>query len=300
MRLSALVFLLTGLALVSAAATTTVAPAAGSVQYPFFYTVSYDSMLGLYHTNYPSTPISSVKITGLRNNERIVDIDIRPLTNELYAVGKSFSGTNGSLYVIYPITGKARFVKAISGCDLPAGDLFAQGNPSFGIDFDPVSDKLRIATQTTQNFVVDPTSGACTAQTNFYFAGGDVGRGSAPIRSVGYSNSVAGTSDSRMYFFDTVHYGYVITPNQGNCFVINGNVVVDGPFDIYTSSDGTNVGLLLSATYNSTAGEFDEYKQALYLVGLENGVLTKLAKFDKKSAPITGFATIPTKYVPMP
>src|SRR5262249_5939864 len=65
----------------------------------------------------PGTLISTVAITGLQSGEKIVGIDFRTLTGQLYAMGLSPTAASspptqtGRLYQINPITGAATVVQ---------------------------------------------------------------------------------------------------------------------------------------------------------------------------------------------
>jgi hypothetical protein len=86
-------------------------------------------------------------ITGLQPNERILGIDFRPATGELYGLGSS-----SRLYVIDTFSAEATqvgspFAVALSGT-------------SFGFDFNPTVDRIRVVSNTEQNFRLNPNTGA--------------------------------------------------------------------------------------------------------------------------------------------
>lgn len=78
--------------------------------------------------------------------ESLLAIDYRPLTGELYGLGSTSRG-----YRIAP-TGQATAV----------GPSFAiaPSGTAFGVDFNPVADRLRIVRNNEQNMRWDSTSGA--------------------------------------------------------------------------------------------------------------------------------------------
>ena len=77
---------------------------------------------------------------------RLVGIDVRPLTGELYGVG-----SDSVMYKLI-LTGDT------SARALPAGPVAppSLNGTFFGVDFNPVPDRLRIVSNTGQNLRADP------------------------------------------------------------------------------------------------------------------------------------------------
>ncbi len=91
-------------------------------------------------------PVSKT-ITGLQASETIVGLDFRPLNGQLYGLGSS-----SRIYVINPATGVATAVGVLPLVPLLSGT-------SFGFDFIPNADLIRIVSNTGQNLRVNPTTG---------------------------------------------------------------------------------------------------------------------------------------------
>ncbi len=89
-----------------------------------------------------------VRVTGLVQDTRLIGIDHRPATGVLYGVGEL-----GGLYTIDAGTGVAGKVAQMSV--VPSGT-------TFGVDFNPAVDRLRVVSDTQQNLRVDVTTGATT------------------------------------------------------------------------------------------------------------------------------------------
>jgi Domain of unknown function (DUF4394) len=87
-----------------------------------------------------------VPVTGLVADTRLIGIDHRPATGVLYGVGEL-----GGLYTIDAGTGVASKVAQMSV--VPTGT-------TFGVDFNPTVDRLRVVSDTQQNLRVDVTTGA--------------------------------------------------------------------------------------------------------------------------------------------
>jgi len=98
-------------------------------------------------TDSPTKVVSSVMITGLASNEKILAIDFQPSTALLFGVS-----SKSLIYTIDPNTGKAVPVSATSFKPALVGS-------AVGMDFDPKMDQMRIITDSNQNLLIDPTSG---------------------------------------------------------------------------------------------------------------------------------------------
>ncbi len=133
----------------------------------------------------PGAILSVVSITGLQANERVLGIDIRPMNGDLYAL------TNlGRLYIVNATTGVATFHATLGAAP---GDPFTTltGN-RFGLDFNPVADRLRVVTDADQNLRVNPDTGAVTTDATMVYAAGDPSQGRNPqIVGAAYTNNDA-------------------------------------------------------------------------------------------------------------
>lgn len=95
-------------------------------------------------------------ITGLGAGETVIGIDVRPATQQLYALAvPAGSAANAvvSTYVVDPQTGAATAVGATA--PIPeAGDL------SSGVDFTPRADRVRLVQSSDANVRINPSNGA--------------------------------------------------------------------------------------------------------------------------------------------
>jgi hypothetical protein len=94
----------------------------------------------------PSSIRSSVPLTGLPAGVRLVGIDFRPATGDLYSVG-----TDNVVYRVNPFTG-------IAIAEGPAFTPALRG-VSFGVDFNPTVDKIRLTSDANQNMRLNPDEG---------------------------------------------------------------------------------------------------------------------------------------------
>jgi hypothetical protein len=123
-------------------------PAAARAEIGYGLTEATNQIV-VFSTDTPGTLIDTLNVTGLNPGELLVSIDIRPKTAQLYGVGVS-----GRIYVINPHTGQATVVGTGPWSTLPG--------MTFGADFDPVADRLRVVTTTDDNISFNPDTGEMT------------------------------------------------------------------------------------------------------------------------------------------
>jgi hypothetical protein len=111
-----------------------------------FYGVTADNKLVQFQSD-NTAEVPSLPIRGLAADEKVVGIDIRPLTGDLYGI------TNKSRIVkILPRNAEAKYV------DSKAVDPALTGS-KVGFDFNPTVDKIRVETDAAQNLRIDPITG---------------------------------------------------------------------------------------------------------------------------------------------
>jgi len=137
----------------------------------------------------PTAIRTNVAITGLAAGERITDIDVRPATGGLYGLSNLHQ-----LYLINASNGAATQVGTVAGVN-------AQ---NVGIDFDPVSDQLRVVSNHGQVLAVNPLDASSIGTgPALSFRAGDAFQGQSPrVTSIAYTNGVSGASSSIQYGID--------------------------------------------------------------------------------------------------
>lgn len=220
-----------------------------------FYVLGEGNKIDQYSTANGDNSLSSVTVTGLQSSEKLLDIDFRPATGQLYALGST-----GRLYFINLNSGAATMVGT--------GPLAGFNGTMVGFDFNPTVDRIRIVSNTGQNLRVNPENGVVIMDGSLNGVPGAV------VTAVAYTNSFAGTSTTTLYDLDitTDKLYKQLPPNDGTLVEVgslNNDLEGDGGFDI--SADG-NMAL---AVYQSNK------KTALFLVDLMTGKAKKLEKFSK-------------------
>jgi hypothetical protein len=218
----------------------------GAAHAEFVYGVTQSGFLANWDTSTPGTINAGVAIQGLQNNEKIVGIDFRPATGELYGIG-SFS----RLYKINTSTGFATQVG-------PQLTVPLNGT-SFGFDFNPTVDRIRVVSDADQNLRLHPDTGAVVSQDGMLaYVTGDPSFGIDPnIVHSAYTNSFAGATSTTLYGIDSALDALVIQnpPNLGGLMTIGsiGTDVTDiGGFDISGSTGFAYLAVLNAQLAKST------------------------------------------------
>ncbi|WFR82247.1 DUF4394 domain-containing protein [Janthinobacterium rivuli] len=225
---------------------------------PVAYGLTDDNRIVSFKTATPNTLDANVAVTGLAAGERLLGFDIRPKDGLLYGISSA-----GRIVTIAPDTG-AVTVKATLAAD--AADATAPytaiAGTAFGVDFNPVADRLRVIGNTGQSLRINVDTGATTTD-------GAVNRaGAAPVvTAAAYSNSFAGTTSTMLFDIDTASASLALQnpPNDGtlvNVGALGVAVAGDAGFDI---AGGAN-GLALAVLRTSATGP-----SSLYRIDLATG-----------------------------
>ncbi|RYD26540.1 MAG: DUF4394 domain-containing protein [Lysobacteraceae bacterium] len=202
----------------------------------------------------PGTIVSSLAITGLTNSFQA--LDFRPRNNVLYGLG-----TDKVVYTIDTMTGAATAV---------SGPLAITGS-EFGFDFNPTIDRLRIVSDSNENYVFDPNTGTlATPATPVFYAAGDANEGKAPdVTGAAYTSSSFGrpATTTQLYSLDTA--ANVLTRQANSAGTL-------------TTVGATGVNLGSRTSFDIAGGDAFAFNgNTLYRVDLGTGALTALGKTDR-------------------
>lgn len=232
------------------------------------FALTNDNRLLSFNAKTPQAITSQIAISNLQTGEKIVGIDFRPATGQLYGLG-----TTNRIYVIDYKTGSARAINSIP--------FTAVSGAGFGFDFNPTVDLIRLVSSTGQNLRLNPSNGTIVATD-----GAISGPANAKIGSVAYTQNKAGASATVLFDIDAgTDKLYKQDPPNTGALVEVGSLGVDvdetGGFDI--SADGNAVIAALTSNGESS----------LYNIDIISGKASKIGKFDQQ---IIGIA-IPTEPV---
>jgi len=147
------------------------------------YGLSANNELLAFNANNPYTFSSTKPITGLASGEKLLSIDFRPATGELYAVSSA-----SKFYIINTTTATSRVVSTTAFAPAISGTIAS-------IDFNPTVDRIRLVTNTGQNLRLNPENGAIAA-TDASIAT------TASISGIAYTNSKSGAATTTLYDLD--------------------------------------------------------------------------------------------------
>ncbi|MCB9892770.1 MAG: DUF4394 domain-containing protein, partial [Planctomycetes bacterium] len=229
----------------------------------------------------PGRVVSDSQITGLAKDEQILGIDFRPASaaNQpaLYALGSS--------HRIYTID-------VTNGAATPVGATLspALNGSSFGFDFNPTVDRIRITSNADQDLRAHPDTGAVVAvDGTLSYAANDAKFGLNPnIVASAYTNSRANVTTTVLYGIDS-NFDTLVRQDPPNAGVLNTvgslgiNVGENVSFDI-AGTDDKGYLVVTSPGQNVSSS-------ALFEVDLTNGRTTFLSILPVQ-APVTGFSAV--------
>lgn len=220
----------------------------------------------------PTRETPSGKVTGLEGEDTsLVGIDYRVQDKEFYGVGSA-----GGVYTIEARTAKATKVSQLT---------VALSGTTFGVDFNPAADRLRIISDTGQNLRHDVNpGGATTADGALNYTAGTPATG---LTAAGYTNNDLSTSTGTLLFDVDISLDQLalqVPPNAGGLTgvgALGAGDVTRGGFDVLstvrsgatTSNVGYGVFRIGGAAYPS-----------LYKVDLTTGKATRVKAFDRRVA----------------
>lgn len=211
-----------------------------------------DQRLVRFRVDRPGVVLPLGKVNGLAGDTRLVGIDYRVQNNKLYGVGDK-----GGVYTIREIGAKATKVSQLS--------VALQGS-SFGVDFNPAANRLRVISDTGQNLRhnVDDPAGAPAAGTtavdgtltNPPVPPATTGAtGATGVTGAAYTNNdVDATTATTLFDLDTAQDQVSVqSPANAGNLAPTGKTGVDVPrdsgFDIYSSANaGTNTGYAVAGS----------------------------------------------------
>ncbi len=199
-------------------------------------------------------------ITGLQAGETIKGLDMRPINGQLYALG-----SNNNLYTINSSSGLATLAFALSA---------AIPGTTFGFDFNPLVDRIRIVSNTGANRRVNPNDGIVTVDSS-------LNPGSPAITAAAYTNNFAGTTATTLFAIDHNNNKlYQVNPPNAGTVVLVGNLGVDIP-----AENGFDIG----GTSNNAYAVFKSgYKTNIYRINTSTGYAYKTGSLGNEV--VNGFA----------
>ena len=203
--------------------------------------------------------VTDVAITGIVSGEQLLGIDFRPVNGLLYGV----SSLN-QIYVINTSTGLATLSSTLvaDATDSTAPFTSVPAGANFGVNFNPVPDRLRVVDSTGGNLRINVVTGATTTD------GAVNGAATSGVIAAAYTNSFAGTTTTTLYDLDATTLFTQNPPNNGTLVAV-GNTGVTAIGSAGLDIAGGANGLVLAAINTTGSGPSD-----LYRINLTTGAAT--------------------------
>jgi len=209
----------------------------------------------------PNVILSAIGLKSLQPGENILAVDYQASTKDLFAIGSS-----SRLYRIDPQTGECSDVSSFP---------FKAGT-DFGMDVDPVANRIRVLTNADENFTLDPLGGPESVD-------GALNPANPNLVACAYTNNFAGAGSTVLYAIDSVSDTLVtVSPAAGT-------VAAVGALGVDTSAAA---GFDITAANLAYAALEVGGVTGLYTVNLATGAATLVGTLGT-GGPIRGFTLVP-------
>lgn len=195
-----------------------------------------DQRLICFSENDPSGADNLGFVSGLTGDARLVGIDYRPANSVLYGLGNA-----GGIYTIDPSTAQATLRSRLT---------VALAGSSFGVDFNPVVDRLRIISDTGQNLRANVDDGTTIVDGTLTYPGPPPTTATGVTGAAYTNNDMDPNTATTLYDIDSVLDQVVIqSPANSGLLSATGKLTVNTGtaigFDIYsTIRNGTTVEIM--------------------------------------------------------
>jgi hypothetical protein len=225
---------------------------------------------------------SSTAVTNLNFGEVVLGIDFRPSNGLLYGIT-----SQNHLITINVVSGAASVVATLAADPTDSTNPFtALSGTAFGVDFNPVSDRLRVVSTSGQNLRINPDNGLVSTDA-------DLNPGTPRLVASAYSNNFAGATATTLYGIDSNADTLVIQnpPNNGTITAVSAGLGFDtsdlAGFDIFTTGGPTRSNTAF-ASLTAPAGSSSQ----LFTIDLTTGTATLVGSIGG-GIPLTGLAVVP-------
>ena len=160
------------------------------------FALTASNKLVSFNRDTPGSIRTSVAVTGLQGGEALLGIDFRPADGMLYALAST-----GRLYTIDMVTAvatlKSTLVADAADTSAPYTALVGE---QFGVDFNPVADRLRVVGSSGQSLRINVDSGATTTDGAI-----NGGAANASVTASAYTNAFATTGTTTLFAIDSTN-----------------------------------------------------------------------------------------------
>lgn len=225
-------------------------------------------------------------LSGVPVGHSIIGIDLRPATNELYAVSYNQTALVGYVFTV----NKATAVLTVVGSSFSLGS--APKSNQWGVDFNPVVDRIRVVNADGLNLRLNPVTGAMVATDT------NISPANTELTGVAYSDNVAGTLATTLYAYDYRNDKLGIiggingspSPNIGIFTSIGSTGIVAATSDLDLDISG-----ITGTGYAVVRSEYGN-RSSLFTFSTSSGAFTWVGDFPGRT--VSDLAASPGTYVP--
>ncbi|RZK83194.1 MAG: DUF4394 domain-containing protein [Pedobacter sp.] len=219
------------------------------------YVIGANNEFIIYNPNLATNNTITKVITGMQPGENILGIDTRPVNGQLYILGST-----SRIYTLNSATAEATAVGTTPFTTLLSGT-------SFGFDFNPTVDRIRIVSNTGQNLRVHPETGVVA------FVDGVLNPGTPSITAAAYTNNFAGAATTVLFDIDSeTNMLYKQDPPN------DGKLTAVGPLGVdVTAANGFDIGGTSGLGYAILS---TSTTTRLYSINLSTGAATAIKDFS--------------------
>ena len=153
--------------------------------------ITADNRLVSFKVTTPGTFDTNTAITGLQGGESVIGFDFRPANGKLYVATSA-----ARVYTVDPATAAATIAANLMADATDMTNPFtALMGTNFGVDFNPVADRLRIVSDAGQSLRINVDSGATTTD-------GNLNPGTPQVVAVAYTGSFAPSPGTKLFDID--------------------------------------------------------------------------------------------------
>lgn len=226
--------------------------------------------------------VSNLAVQGLASGESIVGIDVRGNTatnnNKLYVVVNT-----GALYLLDPSTGfvsnrvalKSNAAAPTNTCTPAVSAYTALSGASFGTDFNPTVDRLRVVSDTGQNLRINVDTGDVTVDCTINTASPATSKNPTAVAYTNATAAATSAASTALFYIDT-STDRLLTTSSANSGTVTevGALGVDvtavNGFDIDAADSNRAYAVMTTSTGSRTF---------LYTIDLGTGTATATLEF---------------------
>jgi hypothetical protein len=231
-----------------------------------------DNRIVSFNARNPGTTISSGAISGIAAGDRLIGLDLRAVDRKLYTMG-----TSGTIYRLEPVAlgfNGSGTINGFNAVNLGAVSTRLTGS-SFGFDFNPVPDRLRVISDSNQNLRLNPlVSPPGTITDTPVTLNGTQG---IDLLAVAYTNNLPGATSTVLYGLDA-RTGSLVRALNANAGTYVSTNLAGNPFASLGLTLDNSMAVGFDISGGTGAAYFNRFND-LYSLDLASGTPTLLGRF---------------------